>query len=83
MKRRELLMGLPAALVTAQMPNQVSLQRRRVVVPQDAITRFQLRPAEAFGLAVLGEDNRLYSVEDVLAVLFEMTREHWALPTRK
>lgn len=78
MKRRDLL-GMLAAIPLAQVgrQQQQAPQRRRIV-PRDVITRFKLKISNGYGPFVLGEDGLPYDLDDVIAVLFEATREHWA-----
>lgn len=79
-KRRELLVGL-AALPLAQVGRQQQPAARRRVVPQNVIDRFNLRPSNGYGPYVLGENGQPYDLDDVIAILFDITKEHWA--TRK
>jgi hypothetical protein len=74
-------------LITASFPppedpraQQITQAARRRVIPSDVINRFMLRPAtNPFGPFVLGQDSMPYDLDDVLATLFELTREHWQL----
>lgn len=73
MERRTILVGLLAAAIpaVAAEQSQQSMPRRRPVVPRIVIERFKLQPSE-YGLYVLGEDGRPYSLDDVLAVIFQI-----------
>ena len=72
-----------AGFVLAQMqyPNSVARQSqipaeqtqfRRVVVPQELIESYKLPPTRGGTYALLGEDGRYYSLDDVLAVIIRM-----------
>jgi hypothetical protein len=75
MKRRQFV-GLLAAAPLAQLQSK---SVRRKVVPLEAIQKFNLQPTHVpFGPFVLGEDGKTYDFDDVIAVLFEITREHWS-----
>lgn len=86
MKRREILkrtaevlgasLGVNALTVLAAQAKKGE-QGRRPVIPKEVIEQFDLRPSEGYGLWVLGEDGRPYALDDVLRVIFEMTKEHW------
>ncbi len=53
---------------------------RRVVVPDEMIRAYELQPSRGGVYAVLGEDGRLYSLDDVLAVIIRLHLEErqWA-----
>lgn len=74
MKRRELIVGL-AALPLAQGSQQPI--RRRPVVPRDVVEKFGLRKANGFGPYCLAEDGTPIDLDDIIAVLFEISKEHW------
>jgi hypothetical protein len=76
MKRRNFLTGL-AVLPLAQ--SQQSVPPRKRVVPLEVINRFGLRVFNGYGPYALGENGQPYDFDDVVAVLFELTREHWAI----
>lgn len=46
---------------------------RRVVVPEEFIERYRLRPSKGGAYSVLGADGNYYAIDDVVAVLI---REH-------
>ena len=89
MQNRRAILRLLAAAPLAQMAqipshatSSVQPVQRRRVIPMDVIDRFKLRPTmNQYGAFLLGEDGQPYDFDDVLAVIFEMTADHWR--TRK
>jgi len=75
MKRRNFAYTVGLGLVSSKVLGGGEV--RRPVVPRAVVERFKLRPSEGYGLFVLGEDERPYNLDDVLAALFELTRQHW------
>ena len=73
MRRRDML-GALATLPFAQA--QAGPPRKRVV-PLEVINRFGLRVSSGYGPYVLGENGQPYDFDDVVAILFLLTREHW------
>lgn len=57
--------------------------RRRVVVPQELITSYRLSPSQGGTYALLGEDGRYYSLDDVLSVVIQMHLEEMRRLGRK
>lgn len=49
-----------------------SLPPRRVVVPLEIITSYKLEPTRGGSYAVLGQDGKYYSLDDILYVIIEM-----------
>ena len=58
----------PASASAAAVP----LPPHRVVVPMEMITAYSLQPSRGGSYGLLGEDGRLYSLDDVLSVLIRM-----------
>lgn len=64
----------------AQMAQSAPTVQRSMVIPKEVIARFKLEPVRGqFTPYLLGEDGQPYSIDDVVAVLFELTKEHWQL----
>jgi len=69
-----------AGIVLAQYQQQAEAKRaleapRRVVVPDELVQLYGLTPTRGGTYAVLGEDGRLYSLDDVLAVIIRVHLE--------
>ena len=82
MNRRNLLRLLSALPFFMQIRDPFQQQKviRRRVVPLDVIIKFKLQPTNApYGPFLLGEDGKSYDFDDVVAVIFEITKEHWQL----
>jgi len=72
MDRRQIMLSMLVAVPTVALAqSQQSIPHRRAVVPRVIIERFKLQPSE-YGFYVLGEDGRPYSIDDVLAVMFQL-----------
>jgi hypothetical protein len=58
--------------------------QRQHVLPLDFIQRYKLRPTTTsqYGPFLLGMDGLAYDFDDVMAAVFEMTRDHWQLPRK-
>ncbi len=59
------------------------VMQRRVVVPQELIEAYNLQPARGGSYTVLGEDQRFYSLDDVLAVIIRMHLQERPLRMKK
>jgi hypothetical protein len=85
---RRAILRLFASAPLAQMAQQSPIQHaapppRQRVIPMDFIIKYRLRPsATSYGPFLIGDDGQPYDFDEVMGAVFEMTREHWALPKR-
>ena len=69
--RRKVAALLAASPILLIETGKTQQMKRRPVVPSSIIRKFNLQPSE-YGLYVMGEDGKPYSLDDVLAVVFQI-----------
>lgn len=69
--------GVPTFSERVVEQSQQVQKGRKPVIPQQVIDEFKMQPTEGYGLWVMGEDGKPYSLDEVLLILFTIVRSHW------